>query len=320
MICPSCQSPNARRWISCQDRLRNKPLDHHAYYRCLTCGLTFLHPQTTSQSYDQHYDAQYLSHVAERPRVPSDTARRLRLMQERERAWEQNPSFFSRLFRRTGFFRHTPFKMLGHGKRLLDVGSGAGTFLLTQQHLGWNVSGLEPSQSMVEQSRSWGLDVRQGFSIAEQWKEPTFDVVVLNQVFEHLTDPRQILRDARQALTQGGILYLNMPTNQSVVAQVFRSFWFNLDAPRHNLLFSPSTLRTLLQEEGFEVLDLYTASSTKGWTGSIEYFLRDALHVPLVDGRLRRHHLLNLLLKPLVRLLDWIGYGDNLHVIAKTEL
>ena len=122
MICPSCQSPNARRWISCQDRLRNKPLDHHAYYRCLTCGLTFLHPQTTSQSYDQHYDAQYLSHVAERPRVPSDTARRLRLMQERERAWEQNPSFFSRLFRRTGFFRHTPFKMLGHGKRLLDVG------------------------------------------------------------------------------------------------------------------------------------------------------------------------------------------------------
>jgi SAM-dependent methyltransferase len=316
MTCPSCQQTTVRRWVSGQDRLRQKPLNTHVYYTCLFCGLIFLYPLVSSEHYDSHYDSSYLSHTSKRPTMPVPNPRRHFLMNERERAWQPTSSLGSRIFRRTGFFRHSPLKMSGHGKRLLDVGSGAGTFLLTQQHLGWNVSGLEPSAAMVEQCRSWDLDVRQGFSIAEHWSDPTFDVVVLNQVFEHLADPHTLLQEAHQVLVRGGILYMNMPTAHSVVAKLFRSYWFNLDAPRHNLLFSPASLKALLEKEGFQVRDLYTASSTNGWTGSMEYLLRDALHLPLAHHRLRRNRLLNLLIKPLVRLLDWFGYGDNLHVLA----
>lgn len=319
MICPSCQQTTVKRWVYPRDRLRQKPLDTHAYYTCLFCGLVFLSPLVTAEHYDSHYDSAYLSHTTTRPTMPVSSPRRRFLMNERERAWKPTPSLRSRIFRRTGFFRHTPLKMIGHGRRLLDVGSGAGTFLLTQQHLGWNVSGLEPSAAMVGQCRSWGLDVRQGFSIAEHWNERTLDVVVLNQVFEHLAEPHTLLQEAHNVLVRGGILYMNMPTAHSVVAKLFRSYWFNLDAPRHNLLFSPASLKILLEKEGFRVCDLYTASSAHGWSGSIEYLLRDALHLPLAHGLLRRNPLLNLLIKPLVRLLDWIGYGDNLHVLAKKD-
>ncbi|MBI5370007.1 class I SAM-dependent methyltransferase [Candidatus Uhrbacteria bacterium] len=292
--------------------------------------MIFLHPQTTSHTYEEHYDDHYISHTEAPIKSPSFSPRAQWLMQIRRRIWQEvfclpaglpAAGIFSRwihnLLRYTKLFRATPLKYPGEGKELLDVGSGAGTFLLIQRHLGWHVHGLEPAPQMVQQSRVLGLDVQQGFSIEEHWSEPTFDAVVLNQVFEHLDNLHTLLVHVRQALKKDGILYMNMPNVWSLAAQIFRSYWFNLDAPRHNLLFSPRVLRTLLEQEGYEVLDLSTVSSTKGWSGSIEYWVRDAWHIPLSTGAIRNNWPVNRLLLPLVRLCDLVGLGDNLHVIAK---
>lgn len=65
------------------------------------------------------------------------------------------------------------------------------------------------------------------------------------------------------------------------------------------------------------MLGLYTASSTKGWSGSIEYLLRDVLHLKLPTGTIRQNRWVNIALTPVVRRSDWIGYGDTLHLIAK---
>ncbi len=330
MTCPSCCGQNARFWIRGQDRLRNKPLANSGYYRCLTCGLIFLYPQTTSHTYEEHYDDNYISHTEAPIKSASFSARTQWLMQMRRRIWQEvfclpaglpAVGTFSRwihiLLRYTKLFRATPLKYLGEGKELLDVGSGTGAFLVTQKHLGWRVHGLEPARQMVQQSRTLGLDVRQGFSVMKHWSEPTFDAVVLNQVFEHLDNPHALLAHVHHALKKDGILYMNMPNVQSLVAQMFRSYWFNLDAPRHNLLFSPRVLRTLLEQEGYEILDLSTVSSTKGWSGSIEYWLRDAWRIPLSTGAIRNNWSVNRLLLPLVYLCDWIWLGDNVHVIAQ---
>lgn len=319
MTCPSCHSVKAEHWITCRDRLRNKPLDKTNYYRCLGCGLTYLYPQSSPQHYDEHYDTNYISHATPRPTTPTQTRVSRFLLRERERVWENPSSLRSHLFRRTKFFRCAPLKYPGNGKRLLDVGSGAGGFLLTQQHVGWNVSGLEASKRMVEQSRSLGLDVHQGFSILDQWQDPTFDVVVLNQVFEHVTNPKRLLQEIQQVLKQDGILYMNMPNPRSLPARLFRSFWFNLDTPRHNLLFSPATLKKLLEQEDFKVLDLFTASSTKGWSGSIAYLMRDTLHAKLPSEKIRKSYWINKLFKPLVSIADLLRWGDNLHVIAQKK-
>lgn len=332
MTCPVCHSQKTQHWIHCRDRLRDKPLPHHRYVRCLSCCVIFVHPQTTSQTYDEHYDAAYISHAQVLTSSGCESSRSRWIQQMRQRIWQDvfhipsglptsgiDTRWFSQLLRHSGLFRHTPLKYPSSGRELLDVGSGAGTFLQQQKRLLWNVHGLEPHLAMVEQSQTLGLDVRQGFSIGEHWNKPTFDVIVLNQVFEHLTDPHALLVQAHTALNPGGVLYLNMPNVRSLPAQLFRSFWFNLDAPRHNLLFSPTTLKTLLENEGFTILDLYTASSTKGWSGSIEYVLRDMFHLKLPAGTIRKNRWINSVLIPVVRIIDWIHLGDTVHVIAKKQ-
>ncbi len=332
MTCPVCHSPTARRWCSCHDHLMKKPLPGRTFYRCLSCDLVYLSPQTSTTDYEEHYGEGYISHKHVPSKPPRESYASQKLLQLRGQIWQElfqvpmglvSSGLFTRwmllLIRRSVFFRSTPLKCDGNGKKLLDVGSGAGQFLTAQSQRGWNVHGLEPAPRMVEESRARGLDVRQGFSIAPYFPTPTFHFIVLNQVFEHLTDPQVMLKEGHDALRENGILYMNMPNARSLPAWLFRGFWFNLDAPRHNLLFSPSVIRRLLVQENFEVLMLYTSSSTKGFTGSIEYLLRDVFHLPLPEGSVRKNKWFNRCLVPFVRLIDWFGVGDNLHVIARKK-
>ncbi|NQV88713.1 MAG: methyltransferase domain-containing protein [Parcubacteria group bacterium] len=217
------------------------------------------------------------------------------------------------------WFRARPIGFFGKERTLLDIGCGAGVFLRQQAQLGWSVFGLEPSYDMVESCRKKGLDVRQGFSISQGWTEKKFDVISLNQVFEHVDNPREVLMDVYESLQLGGVLVMNLPNWRSGAAQIFRSYWYNLDTPRHNLLVTPGTLRAMVVESGFQIKGMYTLSSMKGWTGSIEYWLRDFLGIHVSEGAISGSKFLNLLLKPMVKVLDLLYLGDNLHVIAKKK-
>ncbi|NQV89886.1 class I SAM-dependent methyltransferase [Candidatus Uhrbacteria bacterium] len=330
MTCPSCDHTQASLWTRCHDRLRNVSLSNHAYYTCQKCKLVYLHPLTTNKHYAEFYDSAYISHqspiynqtisskasVAALWRtqiwqyildVPMGLPRRISVI---NKVW---------LFclSKTRLFRHTPLKAYGCGHRILDVGCGAGSFLFLLKSLGWKTSGLEPSTAMVKNGYKFDLHIKQGINIADHWEQPTFDAVVLNQVFEHLEDPDTTLKEIYNATKENGILVMNFPNIQSVAAQLFRSYWFNLDAPRHNLFPSKKTLTNLLKQTGWEPHLIYTASSTKGWTGSIEYILRDAIDLPIKQGSVRSCRWLNLAFIPIVRVLDWTHLGDNLYVIAK---
>ena len=139
----------------------------------------------------------------------------------------------------------------GKGARLLDVGCGNGRLMLQLQAVGWQVCGVEPDPRSSAQARAAGLDVRDSIE-EDAWPESYFDAIVMNHVIEHLQVPLETLSKCRRTLKPGGQISVATPNFASLGHQIFGRHWVSLDAPRHLILFTPGSLRRLLESAGFE--------------------------------------------------------------------
>ena len=80
----------------------------------------------------------------------------------------------------------------------------------------------------------------------------SFDAITLWDVLEHMADPIAVLKKAARLLRPGGILALNVPNIESLIAKLMGSRW-PLLLTEHLYYFSPSSLRLLLERSGFSV-------------------------------------------------------------------
>lgn len=107
--------------------------------------------------------------------------------------------------------RHTP---PGTAMRLLDVGSAHGWFVKAATERGFDALGLEPDHAVCAQARRNGAHVREGFFPDELAEHEKFDVIVFNDVFEHIPAPDRLLAHCTARLNQGGLLVLNLPSSR----------------------------------------------------------------------------------------------------------
>ncbi|MBI5209524.1 MAG: class I SAM-dependent methyltransferase [Elusimicrobia bacterium] len=135
--------------------------------------------------------------------------------------------------------------------RLLEVGCAAGYFLNAARS-DFDVEGVEPSRWAAESAaRRFGVAVHAATLPEARLAAEGYDVVVLVDVIEHLTDPVGALAECRRLLKPGGWLYLVTPDIDSLSAKVLRGSWWGL-RPAHFYYFSPKTLSALLEKAGFE--------------------------------------------------------------------
>jgi 2-polyprenyl-3-methyl-5-hydroxy-6-metoxy-1,4-benzoquinol methylase len=201
--------------------------------------------------------------------------------------------------------------------RALDIGCGSGGYLAFLARLGWSCSGVEPgARSRTYAREVLGLDVEAGPLAACRYPSRHFDVVTMWHVLEHLSDPLGTLREIRRILKPDGRLLLRTPNVESLEARVFRGDWYGLDPPRHLFLYSPRTLRPLLERHGFHVATWRYQYHPTDLSRSLLYALEGA-RMPGMHAVARRwiaplEFLLTLGL-PLRRLL---GRGGAIHVEA----
>jgi 2-polyprenyl-3-methyl-5-hydroxy-6-metoxy-1,4-benzoquinol methylase len=143
-------------------------------------------------------------------------------------------------------------KRYAHSGRLLDVGCATGYFL-NAARLDFETQGIELSEWAALYARErLRLDVVNAGLDEASLPAEHFDVVTLNDVIEHFTDPRAALLRIQGLLRPGGLLYLVTPNIESLSARILRGRWWGL-RPAHVFYFSPATLTALLRETGFEV-------------------------------------------------------------------
>ncbi|MFN2572492.1 MAG: class I SAM-dependent methyltransferase, partial [Gemmatimonadales bacterium] len=80
--------------------------------------------------------------------------------------------------------------------RMLEVGCASGAFLAQMAHAGWEVSGVEFSETAGQAARSLGYRVHIGALDTAPAPDPDrlYDLVVAWMVLEHLPNPVQALR------------------------------------------------------------------------------------------------------------------------------
>jgi 2-polyprenyl-3-methyl-5-hydroxy-6-metoxy-1,4-benzoquinol methylase len=149
--------------------------------------------------------------------------------------------------------------------RLLDVGCGSGLFLQRMRKLGWDVEGIDPDASAVENARRKGLKVGLGRLKNYQYPPESFDVLTMSHVIEHVEDPHQHLKECHRILNPSGLLILTTPNVESWGHRLFRDSWRGLDIPRHLFIFTLSSLRQLTQSAGFRKIEAATTIRGAAW-------------------------------------------------------
>ncbi|MHB1331618.1 MAG: class I SAM-dependent methyltransferase [Sulfuriferula sp.] len=150
------------------------------------------------------------------------------------------------------------------GGRLLDVGCAHGWFLDTAKN-DFDVFGLEPDKRVFDATSRRNLPVRMGYFPDALDESEKFDVIVFNDVIEHIPDIERILVSCYQRLNKDGLLVLNLPSSNGMfyrLSKIFSRFGFfdfferlwQKDLPSPHLhYFNLSNLTDVLKNNGFDV-------------------------------------------------------------------
>lgn len=183
----------------------------------------------------------------------------------RERAEGLEPSAFRR---RLAFLMESAEP----GQRVLDVGCGEGAFAAELAGAGAEVVGLDVAEEPLRRARARhpGLDLRL-LAGEGRWDLPdsSFDLVWAGEVIEHVLDTAGWLSELRRVLRSGGELVLSTPTlgRRELLRAALsgRAFAERFDPLADHLRFySDPTLRRLLEEFGFQEIEISRASGSPG--------------------------------------------------------
>lgn len=181
------------------------------------------------------------------------------------------------------FGRHLTRDRFPHAGRLLDIGCGAGDFLALARMMGWSATGCDPDEEVVAICRSRSFDVRHGG--AETFlvdRSNSFDAITLNQVIEHVLDPRSLLHQCFDLLHPHGTVWIGCPNPSAIGAKAFGAAWAGLHPPYHICLPTQQILREWLQEAGFERIRFLRrgAHAKANWRRSAEVAAHLKIQIP----------------------------------------
>ncbi|MBV6320421.1 class I SAM-dependent methyltransferase [Duganella violaceipulchra] len=149
-------------------------------------------------------------------------------------------------------------------QRLLDVGAAHGWFLEVARKR-FQVLGMEPDTTVASRTAARGLPVRNGYFPDALEADERFDVIVFNDVIEHIPDIRAALAACRERLYPGGILILNLPNSRGFFYQLskllarlgwrapFDRLWQKGLPSPHVHYFQADNLTALVGQQGMEL-------------------------------------------------------------------
>lgn len=142
------------------------------------------------------------------------------------------------------------------GSRVLDAGAGIQPYRHLFRHCDYESADFEQVDKGYEPS-TYVCDLA---SIPVE--DGRFDAVILNQVMEHLSEPRAVLRELRRVLKPGGRMICTAPLFYEEHEQPYDFYRYTQFAWKH-----------MMQAEGYELERL---DWLEGYFGTVAYQLRTA--------------------------------------------
>lgn len=149
------------------------------------------------------------------------------------------------------------FEKYRKNNRLIDIGCGAGYFMLAASKKGWQVEGIEISDEAIKLSEEKGQKVFKGDVDSLDLEKNKYDVAILTELLEHARNPEAIIKRLCYILRPGGIAYLTTPNYEGLTRRLAGSRWgmFNME---HMFYFTPKILTSILKRHGFNIKKIKT--------------------------------------------------------------
>jgi len=128
--------------------------------------------------------------------------------------------------------------------RTLDIGCGIGDMLA---HRAQTV-GVDINPQTVAYCRSIGLDAHIMRIDQLPFDSMTFESALMDNVIEHIAEPRPLLAETRRVLVSGGRLLIGVPGRRG---------WDS--DPDHKVFYDEPSLRAAVEPNGFEHMETFAA-------------------------------------------------------------
>jgi SAM-dependent methyltransferase len=205
-------------------------------YRCATCELGFLDPRPSQKEMAQFYEKEYF------------------LEKYDEGLALDSPNFEKRL--RGEAHRIKFIRSRKPSGRVLDIGCGYGYFLFACQRVGYKVAGVDTSHWAVHYAEHrLGLSAMRGEMDEVDFPPRSFDIITMWHILEHVRNPNLTLRKARDWMKEDGIIVIDVPNYKGTDAQARWLEWDGWSLPYHLWHFTYGSLKSLLDNHGFEVIE-----------------------------------------------------------------
>lgn len=187
---------------------------------------------------------------------------RYRELFEKHWWWRARTEFILKMLRR--------LKPPNGWREILDVGCGDGLFFPRLREFG-EVEGIEPSTTLVNPSNPDSRSIYvcpfdRNFQPRKQ-----YSLILMLDVLEHLEDPLDALRHARNLLQADGMILMTVPA--------FKALWTNHDVINHHFTrYTKPRLRRLSAEAGLSIFEdgyfYHWTCPAKMALGTVERILR----------------------------------------------
>jgi SAM-dependent methyltransferase len=135
----------------------------------------------------------------------------------------------------------------------LDVGCGFGALLAALSSRFDQALGLELDTEIAAAARrAYRVEVGSE-RLEELGADGSFALVTMNQILEHIDDPRPMMAAARRLLAPGGVLWISVPQGASLGMALRRGRHPTVATHMHVNLFDAGSLRALVERAGLRV-------------------------------------------------------------------
>lgn len=231
--CPICNGANFVPFISSIDHT----VSHETFriVKCVSCNLVFTNPRPDDQELAKYYaSSTYISH------------------QKKAQTFIDKIYLLVRHFTLKWKLKLIQNNSVATGRTLLDFGCGTGEFIRVSKSIGWQITGVEPSQKAragapPEVSR----DILP--SLKEIKSDIRFDVITLWHVLEHVPDLNETLQQLKSHCAERGTIFIAVPNHSSHDGHHYKENWAGYDVPRHLWHFNRHSMKTLIEKHSMVI-------------------------------------------------------------------
>lgn len=225
LFCPVCereiQSKYVRKYRGNSELFNKKEL-----YQCLECRVVFINPLPTPSELDQYYQINW--------RTNTDIHSESKAMDMAlEIQSDQRCDYL---------IRHN---ILSPYSKVLDVGSGDGYFIQSIQNKGFKdivFFAIDPSPICFQKLKALGVNT---FDSLQEVSERNFDLIILGEVLEHISEPILFLESLTELMKNGGHIYIDVPERDDTHKELFEP---------HVLFYSKESLLSLMEKMNLKVV------------------------------------------------------------------